>query len=51
MKKQTNKTEKKTGIELKKQTILTFEGMKNVRGGIEPTCYENGGEKSRTLGL
>lgn len=51
MKKQTNKTENKTGIELKKQTILTFDHMKNLKGGVENTCYEEGGEKSRTQGL
>ena len=50
MKKKTIKTENTTGIEFKKQTILTFDNMKNVKGGIGQTCDE-GGEKSRTLGL
>ena len=53
MKKQTNKTEDKNGIELKKKTILTFENMKNVNGGGENTCKgtDEGGRTSDQGGV
>lgn len=36
MKKETNKKGSENKLELKKSTVLKFQEMKNVKGGIDP---------------